>query len=78
MHGGHRSIILDSTVVKRAIDPCNLLQLKQAAEVQVQLKGVFVVVGKMPREVRFEVISGHCEVILEDSSRSRWVLDKSN
>ena len=40
MHGGHRSIILDSTVVKRAIGPCNLLQLKQAAEVQVQFKKV--------------------------------------
>ena len=46
MHGGHRSIILDSTVVKRAIDSCNLLQLKQAAEVQVQFKGIFVLVEK--------------------------------
>ena len=63
MHGGHRSIILDSTVVKRAIGPCNLLQLKQAAEVQVQWKGIFDIGRKIPREVRFEVISGHSDPV---------------
>ena len=71
MHGGHRSIILDSTVVKRAMGPCNLLQLTQAAEVQVQSKGILDFGRKILRKVHLRVIPCHCEVILDDLPRSR-------